>query len=67
MGSSFFVQSTAMHAAAFYDRLQVVRLLRERPEIDLALLNSMGETALTVAMAAGRRQIVELLNPGPHP
>ncbi|XP_055332802.1 oxysterol-binding protein-related protein 1-like [Paramacrobiotus metropolitanus] len=52
---------SALHVAAYFGHLDVIKLLISEPDIDLNLQNNHSETALHKAALTGRSEIVRLL------
>jgi ankyrin repeat protein len=54
-------QDSVLHHVIRHNCMTAVKLLLARPEINLTLRNSMGNTALDLARALGKREMFELL------
>lgn len=53
--------SAALHVAAYFGHVEVVKLLLGDSDIDVDIRNSHGETPLHKAALTGRKEVVQLL------
>ena len=53
--------STALHVAAYFGNLEVIKLLLADSDLDVDIRNNHSETALHKAALTGRKEVVQLL------